>query len=195
MSIERQARDRRDFNQFSRTNRPLTSDAEALGISGEIAFAARMLGKPSNWQPPTRRRTPGYQFTVGPWRVKIVTSHRPGTLFVKQDGVEADVYILAGCPAPVDWREVWWCGWASRSDVLAAPVGVANRGGDYVLPSHAIKRPDLSPMGSLAQILGLQTPEALSLMDEWDVDRGLRDVPRSATARDPEAIEQQGDLL
>ena len=87
---------------------------------------------------------------------------------------------------------VWWCGWANSSEVRRAPMGTANRGGNYTLPSHAIKRADLQPMGALCQILGLETQEARSLML---VARWLGvDEPLAARPRYPLAFEKSAGL-
>lgn len=157
------AAERHKRNAWSRTNKSLTSDADKIGLAGEIAFATRILGL-DHYRPTASGPTNGYQFTYGPWKIKVYTSTKPGHLFVKEGKVTADVYVLVGIRGDIKPENVYWCGWASSRDVKQAEVTTPNMKGNYVLPSHTLNRGDLSPLGGLCQIIGARGIEARGLI-------------------------------
>lgn len=163
MDIEQEARERHFRNRYSRTNRPLDSESEALGVAGEIAFAERILGI-ENFQPASKAPTSGYQFTIdGVWKIKIATSRRPGHLLVKKDKVSAMIYVLAGCRGRIIPENIYWVGWANESDVKRADVTIVKRGGNYVIPSHSIPADALDPLGTLCRLIAARGPEAIEI--------------------------------
>jgi hypothetical protein len=141
-------------NRGSRSNRPFDPKAEELGIAGELALA--WLAGMEDHQP-RRNRNP-WTIEYGGFKIKVVTSRNPRSLFIKPGRVDADIYILSGVGAKEEIvpENVWWCGWASSADVKAAPVVTPRHGhrDTYVQPVHQVSRADLRPMAELCTILG-----------------------------------------
>lgn len=150
------AKKRHERNQFSRTNKPIESDADKLGVAGEMAFA-ELIG--IDHTPTASAPTRGYQFNLGPkTKIKVATSLTPGNLLVKEGKVTADVYVLAGCSGEPVKENVYFIGWAPASMVKAAEVRNMSKRSDYALPSHAIPRDKLVSMKGL--LLGLNVPDS-----------------------------------
>lgn len=186
------AAERHKRNAYSRTNKSLTSDADKIGLAGEIAFATRILGL-DHYRPTASGPTKGYQFTYGPWKIKVYTSTKPGHLFVKEGKVTADIYVLVGVRGDAKPENVYWCGWASSSDVKQAEITTPNMKGNYVLPSHTLNRGDLAPLGSLCQIIGAKGTEARGLIAGY-LEQHPDTTANTANAAHDES-ETQGDLF
>lgn len=155
-SFDTLAEDRHRRNKYSRTNRPLDSEADRLGIAGEVALA-RLLGIPH--EPSAAGPTPGYQLVFNALRIKVLTSRTPGHLLVKHGKVAADLYVLCGCTGEPDPANIWFAGWCPASVVRVAEVKTMNRSADYTVPSHAVPRDALRPITELTKALGLPDPE------------------------------------
>ena len=155
---EELAKKRHERNAYSRTNRPISGEAEKLGIAGELAFA-NLIG--IDHTPASAAPTRGYQFNLGPnKRIKVSTSRTPGNLFVKEGKVTADVYVLAGVSGDADMENVWFVGWAHSGQVHDAPTITPTHKGGYVQPAHAISRDNLMDMKYLLHALDIN-PEHL----------------------------------
>ncbi|MGI8547738.1 MAG: hypothetical protein ACR2M1_10440 [Gemmatimonadaceae bacterium] len=179
------ARQQHERNAHSRINESRATHADA----GERAFAGGILGI-ERYKPDARRPTKGYQFKFGPWKIKVYTTTNPLHLFVKEGSVNADVYVLAG----VGSAGVYWCGWASQSDVLAAPVTTPTTKGSYVLPSHEIERGDLKHLGSLCRIIGAHGPDVEQLVSDW-CRKVIPEAAAGNASGDSTPSLVQGDLL
>lgn len=146
-------------NQFSRTNKPLTSDADQIGLAGELAFA-ELIG--IDHKPASAAPTRGYQFNLGPnKKIKVLTSRTPGNLFVKEGKVLADVYVLAGVTGDPIAENVYFVGWMHASGVRDAPVRTPTHKADYIQPAHAVPRDDLLGMKYLMHGLDLNPDHLL----------------------------------
>lgn len=144
---------RHSQNAYSRTNKPIESEAEALGIAGEMAFA-NLIG--INHTPKSSSPTRGYQFDLGNNKhIKITTSRTPGNLFVKEGKVLADVYVLAGCDGDPVMENIYFVGWTHKGEILKAPVITPSGRGNYIQPAHKIGRDGLMDMKYLMHALDL----------------------------------------
>lgn len=173
-------------NVYSRTNTPLESEAERLGVAGELAFA-ELVGV--DHKVATSAPTRGYQFNLGPkTKIKVTTSRTPGSLFVKEGKVNADVYVLAGVNGEPDKDNVYFVGWCPASTVRAAEVVTPTRKGGYVQPAHKVPKADLTNMRGLMHGLDLN-PEhllrfPLSINGEVEVEpHAVHRQVRNATSK------------
>lgn len=129
------AAQRKTANRWSDTNEGISRDADLLGVAGEVAFAT-CFGLPHD-----RIHAIGAkvnrdgQFVVAGERVKVQTSYTPGHLLVQTTKVRAAIYVLARMDRTT--REATLIGWATKGEVLAAPVLDLSKGA-YKLPSYAI---------------------------------------------------------
>lgn len=166
--VRQSAEQRHRSNAYSRTNTPLTKDADQIGMAGEIAFATRILGY-EDYVPQTAHKSRGYQFVHdGFWRIKVVTSRTPGHLFVKEGKVDAQLYVLAGINGDAAPENVWWCGFATEADVRLAVVTDPRAGkpGAYAQRAHSIPRGELRDIADLVRFIGARGQDALSLVGE-----------------------------
>lgn len=150
---------RHKSNQFSRTNTPLTEEAEKIGLAGELALA-NLLGL-NDHVPASQAPTRGYQFDLGPGKkFKILTSRTPGNLFVKEGKVTADVYILAGITGEPVMENVYFVGWTHKKRVMSAETVTPTRKGEYVQPAHKVPRDELMGLSGFLHALDID-PENL----------------------------------
>jgi hypothetical protein len=127
------------------SHRPLSRDYEKIGLAGEQAFADFMGVDWDRELRPAGSNSINFRFAGG--TVNVYTAKLPKFLLVEVGKAKADYYVLAqyrgGLPA-------YFMGWASRSDVTAAPVGDKGKRG---IQSHYIPWENLKPMDALRNLL------------------------------------------
>lgn len=146
--IEAHADEREKVHANSPTSRPLSDGYEKVGLAGERTFCAWAgIGIDLIVRP---RGTQSVNYTVEGKKINVFTARKPKHLLVEKGKAKADIYVL--CRYRDEDNKAIMLGWASKAEVLAAPV--LDTGGFGIL-SHSLPRGQLHPMDSLKPVLGL----------------------------------------
>ena len=140
-NIRKMAADREKLHKNHASSRPLSKDYEYIGLKGEEKFAEEFnLVLDGELKPGGDK---GHDFSSSLGAIDIKTARKAYNLIVEEGKVRADVYVLAQYEDYTD--SVKLLGWASKDEVLEAPV----RDFGYGIMNHYIPKNDLHHMDFL----------------------------------------------
>jgi len=145
-TLQQIANERESLHKDHKSSRPLSKNYEYVGLKGESQFATEF-----GFEIDSKLRAGGdkgvdFESTLG--TIDVKTARKAYNLIVEENKVASDIYVLAQYMDKTDTVEL--LGWASKKEILAAPV----RDFGYGIINHYIPKNNLKSMESLKKELG-----------------------------------------